>query len=142
MSTQQSSLYFEDFEVGQRFTSYSQAITEADLVLFRLLVDHHARSSSTSITPRRRALADALFELDARRLVDGLGGGSLPHFLSRPICEQRGALFAQCERDTRSRRMSMYRRRMIAASRTVSLPSATLPRTGTAPPYTRSKKSS
>lgn len=36
------SLYFEDFEMGQKLSSYSRTITETDLVLFCSLVGYHA----------------------------------------------------------------------------------------------------
>jgi 3-hydroxybutyryl-CoA dehydratase len=42
MTMPSGSLYFEDFEVGQSFSSYSRTITEADLVLFCSLVGYHA----------------------------------------------------------------------------------------------------
>jgi acyl dehydratase len=42
MINPQESLYFEDFEIGMKLSSYSRTITEADLVLFCSLVGYHA----------------------------------------------------------------------------------------------------
>ncbi|NBS58723.1 MAG: hypothetical protein EBS65_17095 [Betaproteobacteria bacterium] len=36
-----SSMYFEDFEVGRRYPTYTRTITEADLVMFCALVGYH-----------------------------------------------------------------------------------------------------
>lgn len=35
------SMYFEEFEVGRRYRTYSRTITEADLVMFCALVGYH-----------------------------------------------------------------------------------------------------
>lgn len=36
-----SSMYFEEFEVGRRYPTYTRTITEADLVMFCALVGYH-----------------------------------------------------------------------------------------------------
>ena len=36
-----TSMYFEEFEVGRRYPTYTRTITEADLVLFCALVGYH-----------------------------------------------------------------------------------------------------
>ena len=36
-----TSMYFEEFEVGRRYPTYTRTITEADLVLFCSLVGYH-----------------------------------------------------------------------------------------------------
>ena len=36
-----SSMYFEDFEVGRRYPTYTRTITEADLVMFCALFGYH-----------------------------------------------------------------------------------------------------